>query len=142
MMLQKSNWPRLSAILILRLKTLHLTFLKLFEQKFLSNCSKQLVTPVNLTRKTYQFNLFSLTNYLISRIGSTLPKLKTAFYRNHFGHCGLFGDLCEFYNECLFLRQQVLDWRFRKLPVPLSDKPEKKQNASILSFRNIFFWSF
>ena len=42
----------MSAILILRLETLHLTLLKLFEQKhFLSNCSKQLVTPVNLTRK-------------------------------------------------------------------------------------------
>ena len=42
----------MSANLILRLETLHLTLLKLFEQKkILSNCSKQLVTPVNLTRK-------------------------------------------------------------------------------------------
>ena len=46
-----------SAILFLRLETLQSTLLKLFEQKcfcakmFLSNCSKQLVTPVNLTRK-------------------------------------------------------------------------------------------
>ena len=72
----------MSAILILRLETLHLTLLKLFEQKkILSNCSKQLVTPVNLTRK------FFLTNYLISRIGSELPKLKTAFYESHFRHC-------------------------------------------------------
>ena len=29
----RANWPRLSAILILRLETLHLTLLKLFEQK-------------------------------------------------------------------------------------------------------------
>ena len=56
------------------------------EQKnFLSNCSKKLVTPVNLRRK------FFLTNYLISRIGSELPKLKTAFYESHFPHCGLQG---------------------------------------------------
>ena len=42
----------MSAILILRLETLHLTLLKLFEQKkFLSNCSKLLVTTVNLKRK-------------------------------------------------------------------------------------------
>ena len=53
------------------------------QKKFLSNCSKQLVTPVNLTRK------FFLTNYLISRIGSELPKLKTAFYESHFPHCVL-----------------------------------------------------
>jgi hypothetical protein len=32
-----------------------------------------------------------LTNYLISRIGSALPKLKTAFYRSHFGHCVVSG---------------------------------------------------
>ena len=44
---------------------------------FAHDCSKQLVTPVNLT------------NYLISRIGSTLPKLKTAFYRSNFGHCAV-----------------------------------------------------
>ena len=37
------------------------------QKKFLSNCSKQLVTPVNLT--------------------SELPKLKTAFYESHFPHC-------------------------------------------------------
>ena len=54
------------------------------EQKnFLSNCSKQLVTPVNLTRN------FFLTNYLISSIGSELPKLKTAFYESHFPHCDI-----------------------------------------------------
>ena len=53
------------------------------QKKILSNCSKQLVTPVNLTRK------FFLTNYLISRIGSELPKLKTAFYESHFRHCVL-----------------------------------------------------
>ena len=52
------------------------------EQKiFLSNCSKQLVTPVNLTR------ILCLTNYSISMIGSELPKLKTAFYESHFLHC-------------------------------------------------------
>ena len=51
------------------------------QKKFLSNCSKQLVTPVNLTRK------FFLRNYLISRIGSELQKLKTAFYESHFPHC-------------------------------------------------------
>ena len=54
------------------------------EQKhFLSNCSKQLVTPVNLTRN------FFLTNYLIPRSGSELAKLKTAFYESHFPHCVL-----------------------------------------------------
>ena len=37
--------------LFLRLETLQLTLLKLFEQNILSICSKQLVTPVNLTRK-------------------------------------------------------------------------------------------
>ena len=47
----QANWPRLSTILFLRLETLQSTLLKLFEQIFfLSNCSKQLVTPVNLTR--------------------------------------------------------------------------------------------
>ena len=50
----RAIWPCLSTIFILRLETLHLTLLKLFEQKnFLSNCSKQLVTPVNLTRKKF-----------------------------------------------------------------------------------------
>ena len=48
------------------------------QKKFLSNCSKQFVTPVNLTRNYF------LTNYLISRIGSELPKLKAAFYESHF----------------------------------------------------------
>jgi hypothetical protein len=86
----KTNWPCLSAILSVRLETLQLTLLKLFEQKiFLSNCSKQLVTPVNLTRKKNQLTCLSLTDYLISRIGSALLKLKTTFYRNHLGHCAL-----------------------------------------------------
>ena len=54
----QADWPRLPAILILRLETLHLMLLKLFEQKyFLSNCRKQLVAPVNLTKKNFQFNL-------------------------------------------------------------------------------------
>ena len=75
----KANWPRLSAILFLRLETLQLTLLS--KKNFLSNCSKQLVTPVNLTR------IFFLTNYVISRAGSELPKLKTAFYESHFPHC-------------------------------------------------------
>ena len=74
----KANWPRLSAILFQRLETLQSTLLS---KIFLSNCSKQLVTPVNLTRN------FFLTNYLISRIGSELTKLKTAFYESHFPHC-------------------------------------------------------
>jgi hypothetical protein len=57
------------------------------EQKFfLSNCSKQLVTPVNLTR------IFFFTNYLISSIGSELPKQKTAFYESHFTHCAVTGQ--------------------------------------------------
>ena len=53
---------------------------------FLSNCSKEFVeTPVNLTRKKINLTCLSLTNYLISM------KLKTAFYRSHFGHCALAG---------------------------------------------------
>ena len=31
-----------------------------------------------------------MTNYLISRFGCALPKLKTVFYRSHFSHCALF----------------------------------------------------
>ena len=58
--------------------------------KILSNCSKQLVTPVNLTKKI-NFNLtcLSLTNYLISRIGRALPKLKIAF-SEVIGHFAVF----------------------------------------------------
>ena len=52
-------------------------------KKNLSNCSKHLVTPVNWQEK-------KMTNYLISSFGSVLPKLKTAFYRSHFGHCAVF----------------------------------------------------
>ena len=85
-----ADWHRLPAILFLRLETLQSTLLKLFEQKlFLSNCSKQLITPVNLTRKNFNLTCLSLTNYLISKIGSVLPQLKAAFYRSHFGHCAL-----------------------------------------------------
>ena len=66
--------------MILRLETLQSRLLKLFEQKkFLTNRSKQLVTPVNLTR------IFFLTNYLFSE----LLKLKTAFYESHFRHCAV-----------------------------------------------------
>ena len=61
---------------------------KKFEQIFfLSNCNKQLVTPVNLTRKKINLTCLSLINYLISRIESALIKLKTAFHRSHLGHC-------------------------------------------------------
>ena len=63
------------------------------QKKIPSNCRKQLVTPVNLTRN------FFLTNYLISRIGSELPKLKTAFYESHFPHCVWF--------EFLWIRRYV-----------------------------------
>ena len=63
------------------------------QKNFLSNCSKQLVTPVKLTRN------FFLTNYLISRIGSELPKLKTAFYESHFPHC----EMCEITSLNFFL---------------------------------------
>ena len=47
-------------------------------------------------RNTSQFDekyinltCLSLTNYLISRIGSGLPKVKAAFYRSHFSHCAI-----------------------------------------------------
>ena len=88
----QADWPRLPAILILRLEILQSMMLKLFEQKlFLSNCRKQLVTPHQSFDKKKYFNLtcLSLTNYSFSRIGSALPKLKTAFYRSHFGHCAI-----------------------------------------------------
>ena len=69
----KANWPRLSAILILILETLHLTLLKLFEQKnFLSNCSKQLVTPVNLTRKKFH-KLFNFQDWERAPKAKKLP---------------------------------------------------------------------
>ena len=52
------------------------------QKKFLSNCSKQLVTQVNLTKKIF------LTNYLISRIPKA-PKAKNCplwvmLYMNYF----------------------------------------------------------
>ena len=60
----RANWPRLSAIL--------------FEQKkILSNCSKQLVTPVN--SRIIQF----------PGLGARSESQKTAFYRGHFSHCAL-----------------------------------------------------
>ena len=63
----------MSAILILRLETLHLTLLKLFEQKkFLSNCSKQLVTPVNLTRKKFH-ELFNFQDWEHAPKAKKLP---------------------------------------------------------------------
>ena len=55
----------------------------------MSNCSKQLVTPVNLTRNYF------LTNYLISSIVSELPKLKTAFNESHFPHCAVLHKSCQ-----------------------------------------------
>ena len=65
--------PRLSAILLLRLETLHLILLKLFEQKnFLSNCSKQLVTPVNLTRKKFH-ELFNFQDWERAPKAKKLP---------------------------------------------------------------------
>ena len=57
--------------------------LKLFEQKiFLSNCIKQLVTPVNLTRKKSQIIQFP-------GLGAYSQSQKTTFYRGHFSHCEL-----------------------------------------------------
>ena len=69
----KANWPRLSAILILRLEILHLTLLKLFEQKkFLSNCNKQLLTPVNLTRNFFH-KLFNFQDWELAPKAKKLP---------------------------------------------------------------------
>ena len=46
--------------------------------------------PLWAACNTSQFDKnFFLTNYLISRIGSELPKLKTAFYESHFPHCAI-----------------------------------------------------
>ena len=59
--------------MILRLETLHLTLLKLFEQNFfLSNCSKQLVTPVNLTRKFFH-KLFNFQDWEHAPKAKKLP---------------------------------------------------------------------
>ena len=59
MMLQESN--------------LHSTLLKLFEQKkILSNCSKQLVTPVNLTRKKFH-ELFNFQDWERAPKAKKLP---------------------------------------------------------------------
>ena len=88
----KADWPRLPVILFIRLETLQSMLLKLFEQKiFLSNCRKQLVTPVNLTRKKNQFNpsqfdkLFNFQNW------ERAPKAKNCLLQNrsHFGHSAL-----------------------------------------------------
>ena len=101
------KWPthRFVCFFTIRLETLQSTSLKLFEQKkFLSNCSKQLVTPVNLTR------IFFLTNYLISRIGSELPKLKTAFYESHFPHC-VFQRLMSSLLWALESLKSFLEWK-------------------------------
>ena len=50
-----------------------MTLLKLFEQKkFLSNCSKQLVTPVNLTRKTFD-ELFNFQDWERAPKAKKLP---------------------------------------------------------------------
>jgi hypothetical protein len=69
----QANWPRFSAILILRWETLHLTLLKLFEQKkFLSNCIKQLVTPVNLTIKFFH-KLFNFQDWERAPKAKKLP---------------------------------------------------------------------
>ena len=57
-------------------------------KKILSNCRKQLFNTSQFDKKKY-FNLtcLSLTTYLFSKIGSSLPKLKTDFFRSHFDHC-------------------------------------------------------
>ena len=81
----RANWPCLSAILISRLETLHLKLLESFDQKnFLSNCSKQLVTPVNLTRKKFHELCIQFAG-----LGARSQSQKTAFYRGHFSHCEL-----------------------------------------------------
>ena len=50
-----------------------MTLLKLFEQKiFLSNCSKQLVTPVNLTRKKFH-ELFNFQDWERAPKAKKLP---------------------------------------------------------------------
>ena len=57
--------------------------LKLFEQKnFLSNSSKKLVTPVNLTRKK-NHGLFNFQDW------ERAPKAKKLPFRGHFSHCVL-----------------------------------------------------
>ena len=49
--------------------------LESFDQKnFLSNCSKQLVTPVNLTRKKFhEFNVFNLQDWERAPKAKKLP---------------------------------------------------------------------
>ena len=50
-----------------------MTLLKLFEQKkILSNCSKQLVTPVNLTRKKFH-ELFNFQDWERTPKAKKLP---------------------------------------------------------------------
>ena len=52
---------------------MHLTILKLFEQNiFLSNCSKQLVTQVNLTRKKFH-ELFNFQDWERAPKAKKLP---------------------------------------------------------------------
>ena len=99
---------------------MHLTLLKLFEQNiFLSNCSKQLVTPVNLTRKKNSRII------QFPGLGARSPSQKTAFYRGHFSHCELPEGQVQL-QECL-KGLEVLGRRIRPLRLQKAKvEPEMK----------------